>query len=358
METVEAGVIQGSFLGPILFILFIADINKYLPATCSLKKYADDILAYLIGKHDNNNLPQEIADGVDRWCQANKMRLNEGKCKVIFIPDNKGTLPPVIKLSDKPLEIVRSYKYLGIDINTDLDWTQQSERIMKRIGPVPYLLKQLKLNGFREEILVSVYRSHLLSHIGYSSPALISAPSTVQTELQRAQTRALKIIGISDHAALEMYGLGTVRQFIERTCVNTIRRIVSSPDHPLAVKLAREEARETRASFRFELPIARTEEFNNSVVPWCIRVMRDGTASLYNPSTISKAATRLKRSASKKKNGTTAASSKTKAGCKYCGRLFEATRGVKIHESRCKSAPQRPTTNRSPKTPPSTSTTT
>ena len=41
---VEAGVIQGSVIGPILFILFISDINKYLPEGVELEKYADDIL--------------------------------------------------------------------------------------------------------------------------------------------------------------------------------------------------------------------------------------------------------------------------------------------------------------------------
>ena len=182
----EARVIQGSVLGPILFLLFIADINEYVPTGCNLMKYADDILVYILGR-DNCNLAQDIAAGVEKWCQVNKMRLNEGKCKVLYIPDNNiDTALPLVKLSDKPLEIVESYKYLGIDINDKLDWSQHWERIRKRIGPVPYLLKQLKLDGFKEEILVTVYRSHLLSHIGYSAPALLSAPSFAAHEMQGA----------------------------------------------------------------------------------------------------------------------------------------------------------------------------
>jgi hypothetical protein len=49
---VEAGVFQGSVLGPILLILFIADINQYIPSGCNIMKYADDILAYVLGKFD------------------------------------------------------------------------------------------------------------------------------------------------------------------------------------------------------------------------------------------------------------------------------------------------------------------
>ncbi|RMZ94894.1 RNA-directed DNA polymerase from mobile element jockey-like, partial [Brachionus plicatilis] len=57
---------------------------KYLPFGVELLKYADDILAY-IGGNTFGNIPQEIVDAVQRRCVDNKMRLNVGKCKMIFI---------------------------------------------------------------------------------------------------------------------------------------------------------------------------------------------------------------------------------------------------------------------------------
>lgn len=67
---VEAGVVQGSVIGPILFILFISDINKYIPPEVTISKYADDILNYIIGNHedlDNSSIPQAVAKGVAKW---------------------------------------------------------------------------------------------------------------------------------------------------------------------------------------------------------------------------------------------------------------------------------------------------
>jgi len=119
--TTERNKLESGVLCPILLILFIADINQYIPSGCNIMKYADDILAYVLGKCDVG-LPQAIAKGVEDWCTANKMRLNEGKCKVLLINENKDSFP-LITLSNKPLEVVSSYKYLGIEINTELNST-------------------------------------------------------------------------------------------------------------------------------------------------------------------------------------------------------------------------------------------
>ena len=142
-KNVEAGVIQGSVLGPTLFILFISDINEYLPTSAEIEKYADDILGYLIGKA-NSELPQEMIDGVDNWCTDNKMKLNSKKCKAVFTPGSDADKPPKLYLKGELLEIVDSYRYLGIDINNKLDWNQQWERILKSTSSVPFLIKQLK----------------------------------------------------------------------------------------------------------------------------------------------------------------------------------------------------------------------
>ena len=93
----------GSVIGPILFILYIYDINKYIPDEAQLKKYADDILAYLIGNYDRT-LPQRIADGVDKWFSDNQMRLNTNKCKIISVLPKNTQAAPTVNLHGQILE--------------------------------------------------------------------------------------------------------------------------------------------------------------------------------------------------------------------------------------------------------------
>ena len=71
MEKVKAGVIQG----PVLFLLFIADINDSIPIGIELLKYADDILIYLSRRKYDDHTMQMAADGLVKWCQTNKMKL-------------------------------------------------------------------------------------------------------------------------------------------------------------------------------------------------------------------------------------------------------------------------------------------
>ena len=110
------------------------------------------------------------------------------------------------------------------------------------------------------------------------------------------QSRALKIIGLEEEQALKKYGIVSTRDFIASTCINVLKRILSDPTHPLTTKLSRENLRPTRSRFQFEYSRARTEVYNNSIVPWGIRLLRDGREDVYKP-----IARTLKRARNKKR---------------------------------------------------------
>ena len=132
----------------------------------------------------NRSLPQKIADGVAKWCDENKMKLNVKKCKIItsnYKPDQQ------IMIKGEPLEEVTSYKYLGIELNNKLNWDQQWTRVKNITSSVPYLIKRLKQQGWPEPILITIYRSHALSHFIYSAPTLTSASLSAKHEMERFQ---------------------------------------------------------------------------------------------------------------------------------------------------------------------------
>lgn len=239
---IRAGVIQGSVLGPVLFLLFIADIDEFIlraVPNCALLKYADDILAYVCGKNIDS-LPQAIVDAVNEWCRINKMKLNTTKCKVIAIrcpPADR----PLIRLNNTALEYVESYKYLGIEINTKMSADMQWDRVLSRVKSVPFLIKQLKLNGWSTSMLITAYHAHGLSHFTYSAPILTSCTKRAKNQMNSLQNRVLRAIGISQPTATTRYNILPIEKRIDDICMRTLERILGDSEHLLHSNLTTNE---------------------------------------------------------------------------------------------------------------------
>ena len=132
---------QGSVLGPLLFLLYINDF------WCSARKldfhlFADD--ANLFNSHTRLqylelNLNEQLSN-VDVWLSANKLSLNIDKTHfVIFYPPQKKTNYNVIlKIRNYQIEEKQSIKYLGIFIDSHLNWKthilELSKTILRGIG--------------------------------------------------------------------------------------------------------------------------------------------------------------------------------------------------------------------------------
>ena len=85
---VEYGVPQGSILGPILFLIFINDMSKYI-TDCLLVQYADDTQILISEDIHNINLlikrAENLLSKVKKYFLANGLLLNANKTQCIFI---------------------------------------------------------------------------------------------------------------------------------------------------------------------------------------------------------------------------------------------------------------------------------
>ena len=119
---VTSGVLQGTVLGPVLFLVYINDLSDYLTHS-QLRLFADDSIIYMPIKsqHDCNKLQQDL-DAAARWERDWLMAFHPDKCSVLSVTKTKQPIQHIYILHNHILEYVSSAKYLGITVHSNLKW--------------------------------------------------------------------------------------------------------------------------------------------------------------------------------------------------------------------------------------------
>ena len=195
-EKVTSGVPQGSVLGPILFIIFINEISELLISLNEL--YADDAKLMRKIKSDSDvSILQGDIDKIVEWTRKWLMKLNENKCKVMFIGGG----------NDKNIFTIESYdgsirtnliettfeRDLGIMISADLKWRQHvmhcANKANKTLGMLSRTFEYRDL-----ELIKSLYTTFVRPHLEFAVAVWNPYLKGDIDILERVQRRATKLV--------------------------------------------------------------------------------------------------------------------------------------------------------------------
>ena len=145
--SVRTGVPQGSIIGPLLFQIYINDIEN-CSKILSFVLYPDDTNAF----YSNSCLKtlastiQNEMNEVVQWLNANKLSINASKTKfVIFKSKNKSQHQEIIvKINNDIVEQVPCVKFLGVLIDQELTWKNHISSVLKNIIKSAGLIAKLR----------------------------------------------------------------------------------------------------------------------------------------------------------------------------------------------------------------------
>ena len=198
---VNAGVPQGTKLGPILFIIMINDL-ELTSSNTNHWKYVDDVtISENVNRNEISTLQSDL-DSIETWSKNNNMKLNGIKCKEMIISFLRNEIAiPRLRIDELTLELVDSFKALGLTINNKLKWQNNTEAIVKKASKRLYMLLAICNGvaslpvGLSPSDLLLVYLSLVRSILEYACPVWHTAlPKYLSDKIEKVQKRAFRII--------------------------------------------------------------------------------------------------------------------------------------------------------------------
>ena len=189
---VEAGVPQGSRLGPLLFILYINDIISDLESEPMI--FADDTTLIASGpetEHTSSILNRDLTK-IAAWAKRWKVEFNAGKSKdMIFAKEQPNDNFPLF-FQDAVIERVTKHKHLGVTLTSTLSWDMHVSNIIKQVNMKLSMI--YKVRELNRKTLDIMYKMHVRSCIDYCLP--VYGPSLNNTQvnkLDQLQYRAARM---------------------------------------------------------------------------------------------------------------------------------------------------------------------
>ena len=189
-KSVLSGVPQGSVLGPILFLIYINDLDDSI--TSNVLKFADD--TKLFRKVNTDGDKQHLQNDLDRlvkWSEKWQMLFNFGKCKCLHT--GHGNLNVNYKMGDTVLGTTVKEKDLGVTISADMKVSEQCGIAASKGNQILGLIRR-NITYKGKKLIIPLYKAIVRPHLEYRIQAWRPYRKKDIDTLECIQRRATKMI--------------------------------------------------------------------------------------------------------------------------------------------------------------------
>ena len=186
------GVPQGSVLGPILFNIFINDIQSIPLADKIL--FADDTVLFVSDENSNSCVDKikNVIEYLSMWLSNNRLIANTSKTQLILITPHHTPALPTITFNGESLSWTQNVKYLGIFIDNKLNFNLQVSEICKKLSRLHGAFYSVS-RFMPQNVLVNLYYSLVYPTLIQN---IIIWGNMSRENLRKVNTRINKILRI------------------------------------------------------------------------------------------------------------------------------------------------------------------
>lgn len=278
-ETTNAGVPQGSKLGPILFLIMFNDACQYQPL--SYFKYVDDLTLLENRSLQKQSILQNVLDGLLEWTENNHMKLNPKKCTAMRITFMKNPPEPeILCIGDSQLPYVSTFKILGVHIQQNLKWDTQINEILKKCNKKLYMFRQVKHYKLPIPDLIKIYVGYIRPVLEYCAPVFNGGLTLEQIQnLERIQKRVCRIILGKNYVnyddALIRCQLDKLQTRREKLCIEFALSLTENPHCKDWLPIRKDIGMSLRNKHKYSQYKCKTKRFKQSAIPYFIDLMNN-----------------------------------------------------------------------------------
>ena len=301
---VNAGVPQGSILGPLLFLIYINDIASIVES--NIRLFADDTSLFFIADRENEDIANMTLNGdlsvISLWADQWFITLNDSKTVSMTCTRLHNINPTPLFLKRAPISGADHHRHLGISLSSNGSWEHHIENICVRAMKRVDCLRGMKFLLDRRS-LEKLYFIFIRPILEYGDIIWDNCSHRCSEMLERVQLAAARIVT----GATQKVEIRLLYEEIkwERLChrrekhkLVEMYKIVHglSPDY-LRQKVPDlfDTGHNTRNSENIPLIFCRSEQRRNSFFPSTIRSWRSLESNIRQSSSLNNFKKQLKR---------------------------------------------------------------